>query len=189
MDPQVTLGQAYAAFDDLLQAYGAIDFPGMLFKANTLLAQGPWVINHYQSIYRYVLVDEAQDLNFAQYELLKRLLSVPSPNVMLVGDRNQAIYRFAGASPKYLDAFVRDFRANEVALTTNFRSAVTIVEAANSLSAHITHGTRQLRPMQSDAGAPGSVAAWEFSNEADEAAGVAGWRKFFEQRAVTKLAS
>jgi DNA helicase-2/ATP-dependent DNA helicase PcrA len=171
----ITLRAAYSAYEELLQSYGAIDFSGMLLRANTLLAQEPWVVEHYQSIYRYVVVDEAQDLNFAQYELLKRLLAVPKPNVMFVGDRNQAIYRFAGASPKFLDAFVRDFGADEVALTTNFRSAQAIVEAANKLSSHIVHGTRQLRPMLSEAGAEGSVGAWEYPSEKDEAAGVAGW--------------
>ena len=170
-----SLQQAYSAYEEILQSYGAIDFSGMLFKSNALLAQEPWVLDHYRSIYKHVLVDEAQDLNFAQYELVKRLVSSENPNVILVGDRNQAIYRFAGASPKYLDAFVREFGADEVALTSNFRSANAIVEAANNLSVHITHGTRQLRPMLSEARAAGSVMAWDYPSEKAEAAGVSDW--------------
>jgi len=171
----ITLQQAYVAYEGTLESYGALDFPGMLFKAHALLTQEPWVADHYRSIYKHVLVDEAQDLNFAQYELVKRLWLGGTANIIFVGDRNQAIYRFAGASPKYLDLFRTDFGAHEVALTSNFRSAVSIVEAANSLSQHITHGSRQVRPMSSEAGAVGSVEAWEFPTEDDEAIGVADW--------------
>jgi DNA helicase-2/ATP-dependent DNA helicase PcrA len=171
----LNLQQAYTAYESALESYGSIDFSGMLFKAHTLLSQDPWIVDHYRSIYKHVLVDEAQDLNFAQYELIKLLWLGSTANVIFVGDRNQAIYRFAGASPKYLEGFKRDFRAQEVALTSNFRSAISVVEAANELSKHITHGSRQVRPMASETGAAGSVEAWEFMTEEAEAAGVANW--------------
>src|SRR5258708_4476494 len=164
------LNDAFAAYEGQLDAYGALAFPGILFRAYQLLTADSWVLNHYRETYQHVLVDEAQDLNLAQYQIVRALCDARH-DVMFVADRHQSIYAFTGASPKFVDQFIADYSPITMKLTTNFRSASSIVTVANNLATHFTDGT-QPPQMSSGAGADGSVEGWEFPTEASEAGGV-----------------
>jgi DNA helicase-2/ATP-dependent DNA helicase PcrA len=167
----INIADAYAAYEGQLDVYSVLDFPRILFKGYQLLTTDPWVAGHYRQLYTQVLVDEAQDLNLAQYQVV-RAICHGMHDVMFVADRNQSIYAFTGASPKFLDRFIADYHPVELKLSTNFRSAASIVTTANNLATHFSAATTVMGSMP---GAPGSVEGWEFSDEQAEASGVVGW--------------
>ena len=123
----------YESFDAGLRASAALDYDDLLLLTYRLFSERPKVAEYYQRQYRYICVDEAQDLNEAQYRLLVSLCGSEFKNVMVVGDPKQAIYVFNGADPKYLDAFEREFGAKRITLTDNFRCSRTVVAAAQRL--------------------------------------------------------
>jgi DNA helicase-2/ATP-dependent DNA helicase PcrA len=173
--PGVLLSEAYDAYDRALEAANALDFSAMLFKAHQLLAVDPWVARHYQRLYRHVLVDEAHDLNQVQYEILCALFRDGSRNIFLVADDDQEILTFTGASSKYVRRFAEEFAARQLQLSTNFRCAGAIIEAAERLRGHFDSG-RPARPqMVAGTPAPGWVRAWTLEDEPAEAAAVADW--------------
>lgn len=171
----VSLREAYDAYERALESYGAIDFTAMLSRAYELLVSDPWVAQHYRKLYRYILIDEAQDMNLIQYEILRSLCGDEQRNVLMVADRNQSIYGFTGAGPKYIDRFTRDFHAQGLPLTKNFRSARLIVAAANELAEHFSGDEVKSTVMTSGAEARGSIEGWLFANEEAEARGVSTW--------------
>jgi DNA helicase-2/ATP-dependent DNA helicase PcrA len=173
---RVPLDLAYESYEAILTRFGAIDFPGMLTRTFQLLTTDSWVVNHYRRLYKHVLVDEAQDMNFAQYEILRVLCSEGHGNVFLVADKNQSIYGFAGASPRFVDRFAADFEAKNLPLTTNFRSASAIVKVANALAEHfLGAAAAPAMPMTTGIQAPGSVEAKSFQTERAEAVGAVEW--------------
>src|SRR3989338_2345799 len=112
----------------MLLEEGALDFRDLIFLARHLLAERPTVRAHYQSLFKHILVDEFQDTNFAQYELVK-LLAKPQDNITVVGDDDQSIYKFRGASVSNILSFKEDFpSAREIVLTYNYRSSQTILD-------------------------------------------------------------
>lgn len=127
---------AYQAYNRQLELHHALDFEDLLIHTYRLFVQASRVARHYRKIYRYILVDEAQDTSRAQYEILKALCDIEHRNVMMVADSDQFIYRFAGASDRYLKLFKRDFQAQILPLSHNFRSSAAIVEYANRLIRH-----------------------------------------------------
>src|ERR1700682_6116375 len=127
------IADAYRAYDGVLQRQGALDFDHVLVKTYELLIQQPRVARHYRTIYRYVMVDEAQDTNRAQYEILKALFGVDHNNVLMVADPAQSIYGFSGANQRFLEDFATEFAAQRRPLDENFRCAQRIVVAANRL--------------------------------------------------------
>jgi DNA helicase II / ATP-dependent DNA helicase PcrA len=124
----------YEAFDSALRASGALDYDDLLLLTHRLFSERPRIAEFYQRQYRYVCIDEAQDLNEAQYRLLCALCGAEFRNVMMVGDPNQAIYVWNGADPKYLSFFERDFNARRMTLSENFRCSRTVVDAAKRLN-------------------------------------------------------
>jgi DNA helicase-2/ATP-dependent DNA helicase PcrA len=169
----MSLRTAYTSYDRLLRRYGALDFDDLLRLCYDLLVTNPRVAAHYRRIYRFILVDEAQDTSRAQYEILRALCGDDHRNVMLVADADQSIYGFAGASDKYLKAFVRDFGAQKHSLSENFRCGEAIVQVAASLIAHNPDRISSDHTMISVARAPGHVTAASYANEGDEATAVA----------------
>lgn len=165
----VPLGVAYAAYDRTLRLFGALDFDDILFFAFRLFSTAERVVKQYRRVYRYVVVDEAQDTNTAQYEVLRALCGPTLRNVMLVADADQSIFRFAGATTKNLLRFEKDFGSKRLGLTQNFRCAEKIVAAANVLisknPARITTGSE----MTSAVLAAGHVTATSYRNEPGEA--------------------
>lgn len=123
----------YDVYNAGLSACGAHDFDDLLLLAYQLLEQHPQIADFYRRLYGYICVDEAQDLNEAQYAVVKALCGSDFKNVMMVGDPKQSIFGFNTSSPTYMDAFEKDFGAKRVELTDNFRSAKRVVLAAQSL--------------------------------------------------------
>ena len=115
---------------------GAMDFDDLLLQTNILLRDAPDILERYQERFKYILVDEYQDTNMAQYIIVRRL-ALKHSNVCVVGDDAQSIYAFRGAKIENILSFQRDYPTAKVyKLEQNYRSTQTIVEAANSLIAH-----------------------------------------------------
>ena len=124
----------YKEYNDFLLEQNAIDFDDILMYAYKILTENPSVQKIYASLYKYVFVDESQDLNYAQYELIKALCGNSIKNIMLVGDANQSIYGFNGSDSELMTVnFVEDFQPSIFELNENFRSSKKIVEYANRL--------------------------------------------------------
>ena len=121
-----------------LKVYNAVDFDDLIVLPVQLLTEAPQVRKELSTRYRYVLVDEFQDTSTGQYELL-RLLVGEEKNVCVVGDDDQSIYSWRGASFENIRRFEKDFPgAREIKLEQNYRSTGTILKAANALISHNT---------------------------------------------------
>jgi len=121
------------AYDAGLRACGAYDFDDLLLLAYRLLSGYPKIADFYRRLYKFVCLDETQDLNEAQYAVLTALCGDSFRNVMMVGDPKQSIYGFNTSSPDFMWRFRDEFGAGEIELTENFRSSQAVVEVARSL--------------------------------------------------------
>lgn len=129
------LFEIYKAYEKRCFKAGAMDFDDLLFKTNILLKEHEDVLHFYQHKFRYILVDEYQDTNYAQYLIVKKLASV-FQNICVVGDDAQSIYSFRGANIENILNFQNDYPECRVfKLEQNYRSTQTIVNAANSIIA------------------------------------------------------
>ena len=136
------MADVYELYQKKCLAAGAMDFDDILLQMNILLKRFPDACAEIAGRFRYILVDEYQDTNHAQYVILRRLAE-PHHNLCVVGDDSQSIYGFRGARIENILRFKRDYpEAKEFRLEQNYRSTQTIVEAANSL---IAHNERRLR--------------------------------------------
>jgi DNA helicase-2/ATP-dependent DNA helicase PcrA len=134
---QAELAALYAAYERLMRANDRLDFGDQVSLALRLLRQHPAVLAEERQRYRYILVDEFQDTNHAQFELVKLLAGSPTANVTVVGDDDQSIYRFRGAALSNILGFRAAFpRAGSVVLNDNFRSRQPILDAAYRLIQH-----------------------------------------------------
>ena len=129
-----TMRRVYQLYDAAVRACGAVDFDDLLLLAYRLFEERPAVGSFYRRQFKYVCVDEAQDLNEAQYRVLCALCGKDYFNVMMVGDPKQAIFTFNKADPKYLQTFAADFKAKTIELKENFRSSKKVIAAARALS-------------------------------------------------------
>ena len=126
--------RVYEAYNQQLLEQDAIDFDDILFYAYRILTEYKNVAKLYTTQYKYICVEEAQDLNYAQYEVIKALCGDSFRNVMMVGDENQSIYGFNGSDSSLMSvSFVNDFHPTVFYLNENFRSAKAIVDYANTL--------------------------------------------------------
>lgn len=156
-----------------LAANEALDYPELLGKAVELLGTSS-VSRQIRRMYSSIVVDEAQNLTQAQYDLLRTLamdegtITVPT---MLVGDDKQSIVSFAGADPRFIDRFRMDFGAERIELTANYRSATTLASAANRVAARLGHAVGQTPVFA----AQGLLRAHASANEEEEGAFVADW--------------
>lgn len=131
--------RVYERYEALLTTNGALDFDDLLLKTVQLLHQHSDVRSKYQHRYPFVLVDEWQDTNMAQYELV-RLLAGERANLFVVGDEDQSIYRFRGADYRNVARFREDYpSARVIVLERNYRSTQTILDAANAVIARNVH--------------------------------------------------
>lgn len=113
-----------------------MDFDDIICLTVRLFEQEPDVLSHYQNLYRYIMVDEYQDTNHAQYRLVS-LLSAKYQNLCVVGDDDQSIYRFRGATIENILSFEEEFPgATVIRLEQNYRSTQNILDAANGLIGH-----------------------------------------------------
>lgn len=123
----------YQAYTGGLSANGAVDFEDLLLLTFKLFRDRPKVADFYRRLYKYICIDEAQDLNEVQYAVLTTLCGDKYRNVMMVGDPAQSIYGFNTSDPKFMSEFQVDFGAKVIRLTDNFRSSKAIVSAATAL--------------------------------------------------------
>src|SRR3990172_5443296 len=124
------VARAYHVYQQLLHENNALDFGDLINFTLKLFRERPKILAKYRGQFDYVLVDEFQDTNWAQYELVKLLVS-PKNNLNVVGDDDQSIYKFRGASLANILEFQKDFRqAQRVVLTQNYRSAQNILDLA-----------------------------------------------------------
>jgi ATP-dependent DNA helicase UvrD/PcrA len=182
---QKTLAEAYAEYQRRLVASGAMDFDDLIMVTVNLLQVFPEVAETYRQRFRHVLVDEYQDTNHAQYMLVKELVSAPAwqaggdeagplppAELCVVGDADQSIYAFRGATIRNIEEFTRDFAdATVIMLEQNYRSTQNILAAANAVVSRNTG--RVPKNLWSDAGDGPPIVGYVADSEHDEAAFVA----------------
>ena len=135
-EAELEKARAYERFTALLLAAGRVDFSSQISLALRLLRERPYLRREYQERFRWILVDEFQDTNHAQFELI-RLLAGPERHITVVGDDDQSIYRFRGAKVENLLEFLDTFPgAHEVLLKRNYRSGQSILDCAHRLIQH-----------------------------------------------------
>ena len=161
------LRKLYGEYQKNLKLYNAVDFDDLITLPVQLLSESNEVREEYTSRFRFVLVDEFQDTSSKQYEMM-RLLVGPEGNVCVVGDDDQSIYSWRGASFENIRRFERDFPgAREITLEQNYRSTGTILKAANALISH----NSDRKPKQLWTGAPSGepIEVFAAENELEEA--------------------
>ena len=164
---QEIAGRVYKRYQELLAANNALDFDDLLMGAANLFREHPDVLDKYQRRYLYILVDEWQDTNTAQYELV-RLLASKRRNVFVVGDEDQSIYGWRGADFRNLRRFRSDFpEARLILLEKNYRSTQVILDVANAIIAPNVHRTP--KKLYTDKGKGVPIVVHEAYNEVEEA--------------------
>lgn len=128
-----TFRKFFYEYEKTLESEGKIDFDDMLLKCYTLLKERGDILKIWQNRFRYILIDEFQDINKIQYNIIK-LLALPQNNIFIVGDDDQSIYGFRGASPHNMFQFQKDYpAAQEIVLGINYRSTKSIVNLSQNL--------------------------------------------------------
>ena len=179
-----TVAGVYGEYQRRLRAANALDFDDLIGETVAVLQAFPQIAQYYRRRFRHVLVDEYQDTNHAQYVLVRELVGrgaaedqgspddVPPAELCVVGDADQSIYAFRGATIRNIEDFERDYPdATTILLEQNYRSTQNILSAANSVIARNT-GRREKR-LWTDAGAGELIAGYVADNEHDEARFVA----------------
>jgi DNA helicase-2/ATP-dependent DNA helicase PcrA len=174
--PERVMAKAYALYQQRLTEAHALDFDDLIMSTVGLLQQYAEVAEHYRRRFRHVLVDEYQDTNHAQYVLVRELTrsttARPPAELAVVGDADQSIYAFRGATIRNILEFERDYPdATTILLEQNYRSTQTILNAANSVIAR--NPDRKPKNLWSEAGHGEKVQGYVAENEHDEAAWVA----------------
>ncbi len=185
------LAEAYAEYQRRLHAAGAMDFDDLIMVTVNIFQALPEVAAEYRRRFRHVLVDEYQDTNHAQYVLVRELVSgsaplfsgrtsdgdspgdpLPPPELCVVGDADQSIYAFRGATIRNIVEFEQDYPdAKVILLEQNYRSTQNILAAANAVVSQ--NRSRKPKNLWSDAGAGPPIVGYVADNEHDEAAFVA----------------
>lgn len=130
------LVEAYKTYEKLKIDEGVMDFSDLISNALKLFRGRKNVLERYKKTFKYILVDEFQDTNYAQYQLIK-LLAPDNSNLTVVGDDSQSIYKFRGAAISNILSFMKDYpKAKQIVLTKNYRSTQTILDAAYKLIKH-----------------------------------------------------
>jgi DNA helicase II / ATP-dependent DNA helicase PcrA len=173
-----TVAEAYGLYQDRLRRANALDFDDLIMTTVSLFQLFPDVAEHYRRRFRHVLVDEYQDTNHAQYVLVCELVGptggeVPPAELCVVGDADQSIYAFRGATIRNILQFEADYPdATVILLEQNYRSTQTILSAANAVISR--NPDRPPKRLWSDAGDGAKIVGYVAENEHDEAAWVAG---------------
>ena len=161
----------YAAYEKRLKEAGAFDFDDLIYQTVQLLAEHPDVRDFYQTKYKYLLVDEYQDTSVAQFRLVS-LLTGPERNICVVGDDDQSIYRFRGATIENILNFEKLYPGTKtIRLEQNYRSTSNILNAANCVIQHNTE--RKGKTLWTDNGEGDKVQVYTAENEQDEAMHIA----------------
>ncbi len=184
-EQEKTLAEAYKLYQQRLHEAGAMDFDDLIMVTVNLLQMFPDVAEYYRRRFRHVLVDEYQDTNHAQYVFIRELVgtdaegsgggapAVPPSELCVVGDADQSIYAFRGATIRNILEFERDFPdARTILLEQNYRSTQTILSAANAVIDR--NEGRPEKNLWSDNGEGAAITGYVADNEHDEAAFVVG---------------
>ncbi|MBT4648782.1 ATP-dependent helicase [bacterium] len=124
------VANAYHVYQQLLLDNNAMDFGDLINYTLKLFQERPQILEQFRKQFKYILVDEFQDTNWAQYELIK-ILAAPNNNLMVVGDDDQAVYKFRGAAISNILSFQKDYpKAKQIFLTDNYRSGQNILDKA-----------------------------------------------------------
>ncbi|GGW83935.1 DNA helicase [Streptomyces malachitofuscus] len=181
-----TLAQAYALYQSRLREANALDFDDLIMTTVNLLRAFPDVAEHYRRRFRHVLVDEYQDTNHAQYALVRELVGsasehpvdvppeaeVPPAELCVVGDADQSIYAFRGATIRNILQFEEDYPdATTILLEQNYRSTQTILSAANAVIER--NESRRPKNLWTNAGSGARITGYVADTEHDEAQFVA----------------
>ncbi|MFJ4836301.1 DNA helicase PcrA [Streptomyces sp. NPDC088747] len=181
-----TVAQAYAMYQSRLREANALDFDDLIMTTVNLLRAFPDVAEHYHRRFRHVLVDEYQDTNHAQYALVRELVGtsehpvdvppseqdVPPAELCVVGDADQSIYAFRGATIRNILQFEEDYpNATTILLEQNYRSTQTILSAANAVIER--NESRRPKNLWTNAGAGSTITGYVADTEHDEAQFVA----------------
>lgn len=151
----------YLGYEEKMLQQNLLDFDDMLVMCYQLFDQRKDILAAWQQKYRYILVDEFQDINRVQYQIV-RMLAAPEDNLFIVGDDDQSIYRFRGARPEIMLGFSKDYpRTRQTLLGINYRSTSTIVDAAGLLIRH--NKTRYPKDIHAirEAGRKVATVVWE----------------------------
>ncbi|MBX7450732.1 DNA helicase PcrA [Mycolicibacterium sp. 3033] len=172
------IAEVYAEYQRRLRAANALDFDDLIGETVAVLQAFPQIAQYYRRRFRHILVDEYQDTNHAQYVLVRELVGtetvdgVAPAELCVVGDADQSIYAFRGATIRNIEDFERDYpSATTILLEQNYRSTQTILNAANSVIAR-NAGRREKR-LWTDAGEGELIVGYVADNEHDEARFVA----------------
>ncbi|GGY92124.1 DNA helicase [Streptomyces olivaceoviridis] len=181
-----TLAQAYALYQSRLREANALDFDDLIMTTVNLLRAFPDVAEHYRRRFRHVLVDEYQDTNHAQYALVRELVGtgehdedtppgeydIPPAELCVVGDADQSIYAFRGATIRNILQFEEDYpNATTILLEQNYRSTQTILSAANAVIER--NESRRPKNLWTNAGQGARIVGYVADTEHDEAQFVA----------------
>src|SRR5712675_1278078 len=173
------IAEAYSEYQRRLRAANAFDFDDLIGETVAVLQAFPQIAQYYRRRFRHILVDEYQDTNHAQYVLVRELVGretedgVAPAELCVVGDADQSIYAFRGATIRNIEDFERDFpNATTILLEQNYRSTQNILNAANSVISR-NAGRREKR-LWTDSGEGELIVGYVADNEHDEARFVAG---------------
>ena len=168
----IPIAKAYARYQQQLRDNNALDFDDIIYVTVQLLQQNPDVREYYQRKFRYILVDEYQDTNHMQY-LLTSLLAGGYQNICVVGDDDQSIYRFRGATIENILNFEKQYPGTRtIRLEQNYRSTQSILNAANAVISH--NIGRKGKRLWTDNGKGDPITVYEASDEGTEGNFVAG---------------
>ncbi|MFC4321329.1 ATP-dependent helicase [Litchfieldia salsa] len=160
-DNEVEFAKIYESYNNMMLSQRALDFDDILFYAYRIFNERPQIAKSYTRLYKYIFIDEAQDLNEAQYKVI-RALCKDFENIMMVGDPAQSIYGFNGSNSDFMtNDFIRDFKPTEFRLVENFRSTRRIIDAAKKI--HPNVDSNAVYPLE------GELSVHMFRDEKDEA--------------------
>lgn len=164
--------QLFLGYEEQLRKRRLLDFDDMLVMCYQLFKERPDILSAWRNKYKYILIDEFQDINRIQYEIV-RMLAEPENNLFIVGDDDQSIYRFRGAKPEIMLGFERDYPdAPRLLLDQNYRSSRQIVEAAGNVIRHNrTRFPKDIRAARGN-GRPLDIREWP--EPIDESLAIAG---------------
>ena len=168
-----TVAEAYAEYQRRLIRAAAFDFDDLIGSTVALFRLFPDLAEHYRRRFRHILVDEYQDTNHAQYALIRELVGpegadLPPGSLCVVGDADQSIYAFRGATIRNIEEFERDFpNATTILLEQNYRSTQNILSAANAVISH--NSARREKRLWTDEGSGEPIVGYVADDEHDEA--------------------
>lgn len=167
---EVTVAEVYEQYQRRLRAANALDFDDLIGEVVRIFTQHPQVTEYYRRRFRHVLIDEYQDTNHAQYQLVRTLVGegVDAPELCVVGDSDQSIYAFRGATIRNIQEFERDYpQARTILLEQNYRSTQTVLDAANAVISH--NEGRRKKNLWTEHGPGEQIVGYVADNEHDEA--------------------